>query len=70
MYSDWTGTLLVSTYHRRRGRGITVKKRSIHIEDTMRPRQMLLTPIGLMPEILKLTCMLEQKVQSAGEDTP
>ena len=70
MYHDRTGTLLVSTYHRKRGRGIAVKKRSIHIEDTMRPGQMLLTPVGSMPEILQLTYMLEQKVQSAREDTP
>ena len=75
MYSNRTGTLLVSTYHGRKGRGIagrgiTVKKRSIHIEDTMRPGQMLPTPIGSMPEILQPTCMLEQKVRSAGEDIP
>ena len=62
--------MLVSTYHRKKGRGITVKKRIMHVEDTMRPGQMLLTPVGLMPEILQLTCMLEQKVQSATEDTP
>ena len=70
MYSDRTGTLLVSTYHRRRGRGITVQKRIVHIEDTMRPGQTLLTPVGSTPEILQLTCMLEQRVQSTAEDTP
>ena len=47
-----------------------MKKRSVNVEDAMRPGQMLLTPIGLTPEILQLTCMLEQKVQSAREDTP
>ena len=46
-----------------------MKRRIVHAEDTMRPRQMLLTPVGSMPGILQLTCMLEQRVQSAIEDT-
>ena len=62
-YGDQTGTLLVSTYDRRRERGITMRKGSVHIKDTMRLGQMLLTPIGLMPGILQLACMLKQKVQ-------
>ena len=70
MYGDWTSTLLVSTYHRRRGREIAIRKRSVHVEDTRRPGQMLLTPIGSMPGILQLAYMLEQKVQSTKEDTP
>ena len=47
-----------------------MKKRSVHIEDTMRLGQMLPTPVGSMPEILQLSYMLEQRVQSAREDTP
>ena len=62
-------TLLVSTYCKREGREITTKRRIMHIEDTMRPGRMLPTPIGSMPGILQLTCMLEQRVQSAAEDT-
>ena len=69
-YDDQIGTLLVSTYCKRRGRGIAMKRRIVHIEDTMRPGQMLPIPIGSMPGILQLTCMLEQRVQSTVEDTP
>ena len=69
-YSDRIGTLLVSTYHERRGRGIAMKRRIMHVEDTMRPGQTLPTPVGSMPGILQLTCMWEQRVQSAMEDTP
>ena len=69
-YGNQTGTLLISTYHRRRGRGIAVKKRNVHVKDTMRPGQMLPTPVGSMPGILQLACMLEQKVQSTREYTP
>ena len=68
-YGDWIGTLLVSTYHKREGREIAMKRRIVHVEDTMRPGQTLLTPIGSMPGILQLTCMLEQRVQSTAEDT-
>ena len=57
-YSDQTGTSIVSTYHRRKGRGIAMKKRSVHVKDTMRPGQMLLTPVGLTPEILQPTCVV------------
>ena len=42
----------------------------MHVEDTMRPGWMLLTPVGLMPGILQLTCMLEQRVQSAMRGHP
>ena len=68
-YGDQIGTLLVSTYHKREGREIAVKRRIVHIEDTMRPGQTLPTPIGSMPGIFQLTCMLEQRVQSTAEDT-
>ena len=69
-YGDWASTLLVSTYQRRREREITMRKRSVHIEDTMRLGQTLLIPIGLMPGTLQSAYMLEQKVRSTGEDTP
>ena len=69
-YGDWTSTLLVSTYHRRREREIAMRKRGIYIEDTMKLAQMLSTPVGLMPGTLQSACMLEEKVQRAGEDTP
>ena len=68
-YGDRTGTLLVSTYCKREGREIAMKRRIVHVEDTMRPGQTLLTLVGSMPGILQLTCMLEQRVQNATEDT-
>ena len=46
MYGDQTGTLLVSTYHKRRGREFAMKRRIMHVEDTMRPGRMLPTPVG------------------------
>ena len=45
-----------------------MKRSIVHAEDTMRPGQMLPTPVGLTPGILQLTCMLEQRVQGAIED--
>ena len=62
-YGDRISTLLVSTYHRRRGRGIAVKRRIMHAEDIMRPGRTLLTPVGSTPGILQLTCMLEQSTE-------
>ena len=46
-----------------------MKRRIVHAEDTMRPEPTLPTPVGSMPGIPQLTCMLEQRVQSTVEDT-
>ena len=40
-----------------------MKKRIMHVEDTIRPGQTLLTPVGSTPGILQLTCMLEQSTE-------